>query len=273
MSRNRDTDVDAALESALESALGYADREQLAPARRAVLRRERRPYGDLLVGTAEAVSGDAPGKSAVRAAAAVELLRGYCLLRCDLLADVRAAAVDAAGDDSTAGADTTASLLAGDYLQTSAYSTLGAASTDRLDDCFGTLVAVSRRMSEGFSRMHDAPSPSAAEYRSLLDATVGALGEGAAVIGATLAGADRGRRDRLAALGRQFGALRHLQFDRTAPSAGARFGVDVDCEALDDHRRRLATNLEDALGDLADAADVRRLRAAVESGLPAGSIR
>jgi len=158
------------------------------------------------------------GDAVVAAATAIELLREYGTMRERLLVAL---------DEGTVGwsdRELTTRLLASDFLHTSAYSTLGSIRSERATACVEAFAATAESIVEAFQ---DCPPRSAmppSEYRSFADATAGALGRGAAVVGATLAGADEAETDRFATFGRGVAAARHVRSaiggnHRAAPSA------------------------------------------------------
>lgn len=211
----RRTEIDRRIAETIDGAAGDA----LAPELAVVPDRDDRWYGQLLAASHDAVaSAPADGDAVVAAATAIELLREYGTMRERLLVAL---------DEGTVGwsdRELTTRLLASDFLYTSAYSTLGSIRADRATACVEAFAATAESLVEAF---RDSPPRSAmppVEYRSFADATAGALGRGAAVVGATLAGADEARTDRFATLGRGLAAARHVRSSiggdrRAAPSA------------------------------------------------------
>jgi len=235
------------LDRRLEAALAAADAGGLSLARSTVLECPDRWFGQLAALSYDAVA-DAPDSDAVLpAATAVELLRGYCRLRNDLLTE-RAATPDR---------DRTAVLLAGDYLNSAAYAAFGRVEDGPSGDGFDALTAAFQTIVEGFDAAY---ARSAAEGESLLDDTVGALGEGAAVVGATLAGIDDSGREPFADVGRGFSAARHVQ--RVLDSARAESLLPLDADERDLRRygakrlREAEAGLDRLAGD-AEAASLR----------------
>lgn len=245
----------ADVDEIMESALADADVDCLAPARAAVFEAEDRWYGDLLLAVHGAADGDGPPP--LPAAASIELLRAYCRVRADLL--VRVDEADA-GDEGA-----TPALLAGDYLYAAAYATLDGVRADRRRGCFDVLSDVSETVIEAFAAVRPAEVDSGEEFCSLVDRTAGALGAGAAALGATLAGADGDRRDSLAAVGRDLAAVRYLLL---ALGSRAPVGEDAPDERAVRRcveRRRAA--VDRSLGSLPGDLRVDSLRSFADAAL------
>lgn len=281
-----------AIEARLDAALDAPADDELALSRGAVMDRDDRWYGQLLAVAYDAVAGrraeagessrrqpdeasfgglDA-ADSVVHAAASVELLRGYCRLRSELLVQL------SDGVAPSLSRDPASALLAADYLYASAYSTLGVGDRNDLgvDDenslgaCFETLTEVSETIIEAFSTKHTeatGPPPQTDRY-SFIDSVAGALGEGAAVIGSTLAGADDDQRRRVSAFGRAFATARQVRLvagsaDRTV------FTVPPvsDTEKLREYESRAIADGERALDELPDVVDGALLSSFVSTTL------
>ncbi len=257
MSRERSKPVAAAehhgeLDRRLEAVLEADGETGVATARAAVLACPDRWYGRL-VALAHDAAANAPAPDAVRSAgAAVELLRGYCRLRSGLFARLH---------DGTAASPTDA-LLAGDYLNSAAYTALVAADHARAGDAFDALLAVSESLYEGFDT---SDARFAADAVSFLDETAGTLGEGAAVVGAALAGADESLRARLGEFGREFGTARQvrrvLASDGGSPAVAPR---EFDEQRLRQHGEQRRGAGEQVLERLSTEVDVGALRAFVD---------
>lgn len=252
-----------AIDERLEAALPPAGGSPLAPAREVMLRAEDRRYGRLLVASYRSY-GSLPGARVPEpipsAAAAVELLRGYCRLRERLLNRV----------DGVSPSDRApmADLLAADYLYTAAYSSLVGVDDDGLTVCVGMFTDVLNTIVETFDAAYARPSP-AIDHATYVDGTAGALGWGAAGIGATLAGADDAPRSRFADYGRGFATAYRIRLilasdDGTAyPSAAT----------PDDRLRRYAIghfgDAEEALERLSAGVDTDPLRTLLGTATPA----
>lgn len=240
----------------IEAALDSDPRDGLATAREIMDERDERWYGLLLALSYDAVAEPPDVEPVVPAAAAIELLGGYCRLRGELLVQF---------DDTIAHSvtrDPTAALLAGDYLHSAAYSTLGAVDHPLLGDCFETLTTVSGRIVEAFGARYTRSVPPTTGHGSSVDETAGTLGEGAAVIGATLAGVDDALRDTFATLGRGLATSRQIR--RALDPEATTLPVvppDHDEQRLRQHARRRRGDTDRALADLASKAAVESLRA------------
>jgi geranylgeranyl pyrophosphate synthase len=237
----------------LETALERADEHSVALAASTVDACPDRWYGQL-VALSHAAIADKPASDAIlSASAAVELLRGYCRLRTELLiqlADNRAHSLT--GDPANA-------LLAGDYLNSAAYTALAEAGNHHLEDALQALIAVSESLVDAF----DAKYVRSVDDHSFLDDTVGSIGEGAAVIGITLAGGDTTRKEDFATLGRGFSTAYQIRRILNADSDGAVPTIApprFDTAALRQHGARHFREATHALGRLSDSADVEPLR-------------
>lgn len=272
----------AELDDRLESALDAAEGGELSLARSSVLECPDRWYGQL-VALSYAAANDATTESAaaprddattegaaapaeeavpetvLAASTAVELLRGYCRLRSELLVQL---------EDGTPHApvrDPTAALLAGDYLNSTAYAAVGAVDHPRSRDAFEALVTATETVLGAFESRY---VESAGDHCSFLDETAGSLGESAAVVGATLAGVDGPRRERFAALGRGAGTTRQVGRILSPGETPAIAPREPDERRLREHATRRLAEAERALDDLATSADVEPLRAFVAESLP-----
>lgn len=249
----------AELDRRLDAALDVPDGTSLDLARSTVLDRPDRWYGQFVALSHDAIADARGGDAVLSAATAVELLRGYCRLRAEQFAHLDGDAVDSPVRDPTA------ALLAGDYLDSAAYAALGAVDHDRSRDAFEVLLDVSASLVEAFDA---GDATAAAEPGAFLDRTVGGLGAGAAVVGATLGGAGESRRDRFAAVGRGFSTAREAQRRLRSPASAACIPATV----VDEHRFRehAADHLADAeraLEDLAATVDAEPLRSFVDDAL------
>lgn len=252
--------IDSRLETVLESARG----DHLEPARTSIVDRDDRWYGQLVVLVYNSVAETPDETSVLHAATAMELLHGYCRLRMQLLGRLRETAADPVAWES----DT--ALLASDYLYTAAYSTLGGIETADVETCFATLASVSETILETFGSDDVQPSPTA--YCSFVDGTAGALGRGAAVIGATLATVEDQRRHHVATLGREFSAARRIQHTLAADTDVIRTVAPIrdERQLRQCAQRRLVTAYR-ALEALSSTTDVASLRTFVEASLSSAS--
>ncbi len=244
------------LDRRLEAMLASADAGGLSLARSTVLECPDRWFGQLVALSHDAVT-DAPDPDAVLpAATAVELLRGYCRLRTDLLTDL---AEYAAPD-----CDRTTILLAGDYLNSASYAAFGRVD-DPTGDGFETLTTVLRTIIEGFDAAY---AHSTADYQSLLDDPLGALGAGAAVVGATLGDADGPNHEQFADLGRGYSAARYVQHVLDSDEMSSLIPFDVDEQELRQYGAKQLRDAECELDRLASTTDVDSLRAFVAERTP-----
>lgn len=202
---DRDTAIDRYLETTLKDLTIDVDHEQVVGASAVkTVEAVDRWYGQLLACSYESIV-ETPTPEAYLPATAIELLHRYYHLRLTLL--IRIA-------DETAhvsNQDVTSSLLVSDHLYTAAYSTLSELHTTSLGVCFRSLATTLQTIIETFTDYAGQSTWTASEYGSFIEGTVGSLGEGAAAIGATLAGADADDRARIASVGRRLATGRQLQ--------------------------------------------------------------
>lgn len=250
--------IDGRLEAALESARG----DYLVPARTAVLGREDRWYGQLVALVANSISERPDAPSILRAATAMELFRGYYRLREQLLGQLAATETEGVSWNSNA------ALLASDYLHTSAYSTLGSLEGVDVEACIGTLASVSERLVETTADTDLESTPSATAYRSYVDGTAGALGCGAAVIGATLADDTNRQHRQFAAVGHGFSVRRRIRRDFAADGASPLTSPGSEGERLRQYAREQSADATRALRTLSSTIDVDSLRAFLEQRVP-----
>lgn len=203
---DRDAAIDRYLETTLEDLTIDVDHEQVVGASAVkTIESVDQWYGQLLACSYESIVETPTPEAYLPATASIELLHRYYRLRLALL--VRIA-------DETAhvsNQDVTSSLLVGDYLYTAAYSTLSELQTTSLGVCFRALATTLQTIIETFTDYAGQSTWTASEYSSFIEGTVGVLGEGAAAIGATLAGADADDRARIASVGRRLATGRQLR--------------------------------------------------------------
>lgn len=249
-------DAETAIDRRVDSVVASAADAGIPLARSAVEVAPDRWYGRLLVACADAGPASVDADASVPAAAAIELLRGYYRLRSELLG-----AVGADDDDrSPAREDPTEPLLAGDVLFSLAYSTLAEVDHSATDACFATLVRTSRAIVESFAAIDGERPASPAARRDLLDGTAGALGRGAAVLGATLAGVEGDRREAFATLGRGLGVAR---VERRALDGEGQLlhpALDASDDALRRHVARRLAEADRARREVAGSVDARPIR-------------
>lgn len=248
-------DCGAKIDRRLEAAFEPLDGARIPVARATMEGDDDRWYGELLVRANASVTGSVDDGSVLPAAAAVELLGGYCRLRSELLVEL---ADDAA---NSVPPDPSRALLAGDYLYSAAYAALGDVDDPARGACFETLTRVSSRIVATFGRSSGQSMAAQADFRTLVDGTAGTLGEGAALLGATLAGVDDAHRDGFATLGRGLGTARQLRRTLASEPGSVRIPAPrSDDPTLRRHAERRVAEAEDALRELSAVADVTRLR-------------
>lgn len=245
----------ATIDRRLERLLAPGDDPPLPAARVAMETCDDRWYGQLLVGAYDSIAESVNDEAVLSAAVAIELLRGYYRVRSDLLART-------AGDATlTSDREPTSALLAGDHLHSVAYAVLAGTEHHSIGACFGTFTTASRRIAEALEAGVGRSTSSSADRTALIDDTVGALGESAALIGATLAGADGTLREHFATLGR--GAAVGQQVRRTRdPDAGRLHAVPPgpDAGTLRRHADRRLREAGRVLRNLPPGVDASRLR-------------
>ncbi|WP_121823102.1 polyprenyl synthetase family protein [Halostella salina] len=236
------------------------DGSAMAVAREAVRAADDEWYGRFVAVTYESVVGTTDPDMVVPAGAAIELLRGYCRLRCELLGDI------AADPGRSPSWDPTTALLAGDYLSTSAYAALGSPDHVALGDCFRALTAAIEGITDAFYAEH--AQASADPNRPLPDRLAGSLGACAAVIGATLAGVDADRHDAIAEFGEGLAAARLLQSALDPDATGfphVRF--EAEDRRLRQRAQRRRADAELAVRKLPTSVDSTVLRTFHETSL------
>ncbi len=250
------------IDARLEHVLDDADDADVPLVREAIETPDDRWYGQLVVSAYASLADTRDPDAVFPAATAIELLRGYAHLRSRLL-------VQLAGERARSPTlDPSSALLAGDYLYTSAYSSLSA-SPRATRECFEVLTTVLETIAETFASTYAPSAPSKPSQTAFFDETAGAIGEGAAVLGAILAGVGGVRRDCVASVGRGFSTARavHRVLDSECETAA------VAPLALDESRLRAYANrrrdeadrtLED-LSTTADVSDLRTLASKIDS--------
>lgn len=247
------------IETRLESALETAESEALRPGRRAVLEREDRWYGQILALVSNSLSETPDDDATLQAATGIELLRGYCHLREQTLTG------PAADTDDPRVGQRDASLLAADYLHSMAYTMISSLETSGSPTRIAALTDVSETLVESFDRAEFGPDLTAPAYRSLVDGTAGALGRGAAVLGAILGTTDNVRREQFGRAGRQFSTGRRLRRDRTTTAELA--PSQPDRQLREHERQRFIAGMR-TLRELPQSVDTDSLRSFFRTVLP-----
>ncbi|ELZ27563.1 Farnesyl-diphosphate synthase/ geranylgeranyl-diphosphate synthase [Halosimplex carlsbadense 2-9-1] len=241
----------SAIDARLESALRGADSGGLALARETVESAADRWYGQLVAGSYGTLADRPDTDRVVSAAATVELIRGYCRLRSELLVQLTDSHPHAFTRDEVA------ALLAGDYLSTGAYSVLEAADCD----CFETVTDALESLSGAFASRYLEGSESPSDRIALVERTAGRIGEAAGVLGARLADADERQIDGLARAGRCFAAARTVRRARDREPGSAMVAVpELRTEGLDERATRRREEGYRALAALPSSADASPLR-------------
>lgn len=258
----RRTEIDGRIAATIDDVAGEALAAELAT----VTERSDRWYGQVLVLSYDAAAstprrGSASDRdAALTAATAIELLREYWTLRERLLVRLDG------GDLDRSDCELTTRLLASDFLFTSAYSTLGSLRSERSAPCVETFASAAESLVAAFGDDPPRSSLPPEAFCAFADDTTGELGRAAAVLGATLAGADDVERERLATVGLGFAAASRVPRSVGEDVDGAR----VEPSAPDDRRlRQFATRrldeAERALEALAETATVDTLAAFVDA--------
>lgn len=247
------SDVDRRIDAALQPGDGGG----ASLARSVATASDDRWYGQVVLRSHQSVRDSGEAETIVPAATAVELLRGYCRVRSELLAQCSNASAASSREPSAA-------LLAGDVLYSAAYSELAEVDAAPIDACFETLTTVTGTIVAALSRRVQAGTATAADP-SVIDGTAGALGRGAVVIGATLAGVDDSHCDRFATLGRGLGVGRRVS--RTLDPDDERFrsqSSGPDARRLRRHAEQRLDDAAAAVEALSSVADVATLRSLVD---------
>lgn len=245
------TEIDRRLEAVFES----GNDAEIPLAQRVIQENDDRWYGQLVVGTVGSVTRSVSTEAVLSAAAAIELLRGYCRLRSELLVQVSNDVPHSLTRDPTS------ALLAGDLLFSVAYSELGAVDHTPTEPLFETLANVSGTVIEALTATHVQSTSAATDRPALIDDTAGALGEGATLLGASLAGVTDSRREQFASVGRGLGVARQIR--RDLDSDGGSLPVvppEPDEATLRRHANRRMEEATCGLDTLSPTVDVDHLR-------------
>jgi len=244
------------IERHLERVFRDADEVGLSLVRDVLDEPPGRWYGQLVVNTYDSLSDQQDPETIIPAAGAIELLRGYVRLRSRLFITHTDEHVHSPTMDPTP------ALLAGDYLYTAAFSSLGSITGTGSSDCFDTLTTVLETITEAFARIYTSAGSSDDEQTKFLDETTGSLGEAAAALGATLAGFDDPTRTHCERLGRKLSIARQIHFilDVEANEAMV-IPPSFDERQFRMHAERSRNDAAQAFDTLSETADVTRLRA------------
>ncbi|SEO99681.1 hypothetical protein SAMN04487948_11025 [Halogranum amylolyticum] len=239
----------------LDTVLSAADEDGLPIARRTVEEPDDRWYGQLVIGAYNSSGSTTDPEMVLPAAVATELLRGYCRLRSRLLIQL----TDDRPHSFTL--EPTSALLAGEYLSTSAYSSLRSIDHPALSDCFEVLSSVAETITEAFTLIKMQPTPPTSDQCAFFDMTAGSIGAAATVLGAILADVDGTRRDDLATVGCGFSTERQIRHALDPESKWAKVAPPAfDEQELRTHAKRRRDEARQALEELATTANVGYLR-------------
>jgi len=216
-------------------------------------------YGQLVVTVYESLSDRPGGGNVLPAATAIELLRGYVRLRSRLLITL----TDKHAHSLTL--DPTAALLAGDYLYTAAFSSLRSGPDSSSGDCYEILTTVLETLTDAFARTDTTAESTEHDQEKFLDETTGSLGEGAAALGATLAGADESVRRYCERLGRGLSTARQINYVlKIDPSEAMVVPPTFDESQLRQYAEQRRNDASQALDTLSETVDITRLQAFTE---------
>lgn len=264
MGRRRTVDsaaIDARVAAVLDDSPVEDDDETMAAARAAVASRDDRWYGRLVAAAHDSAVGATDSDSApatdrdrdavAAAATAVELVRGYCRLRADLLS-----ALDSDGDATLATNQSTA-LLAGDFLHAAAFESLQSVPDSATAACVEALTGALGSVRTTFAATCDDRASTQQSEQSVVDGTAGCVGAAAATLGGALADAPDRDAAALAKAGRALAAVHAT--DRLLDSEHV--VTPVPAHTVDQTRLRAQVDgyCEDAAGAL------RSLPAAVDA--------
>jgi len=217
-------------------------------------------YGQLVVTVSDSLSDRQDREEVLPAAAAIELLRGYVRLRSRLLVTP----ADKPAHSLTL--DPTAELLAGDCLSSAAFSSLRTVPASSSGDCFETLTTVLETITEAFARPYNAAGSTEQDQAIYIDETAGTLGEGAAALGATLAGVDEPVRRHCERLGRGLSTARQINYVLDMdPTEAMVVPPTFDESQFRMQAERGRNDAAQAIDTLSEIVDVTRLRAFAEA--------
>lgn len=248
------------IERHLEQVLSDADEASLPLVRDVLQESPDRWYGQLVVSVYDSMSDRQDREVVLPAAAAIELLRGYARLRSRLLVVI----TDKHAHSLTL--DPTAALLAGDYLYTAAFSSLRSVPDSSPGNCFEVLTEVLETITETF--VHTYTPTESTEYGqgTVLDEMAGSLGEGAAALGATLAGIDDPTCQHCERLGRGLSTARQISYVLdTDPSDALVVPPTFDESEFRMYAERGRDDAAQALDRLSESVDVTSLRTFAEA--------
>ena len=248
------------IERHFEQVLSDADETSLPLVQDVLQESPDRWYGQLVVTVYDSLSDHRGREDVLPAATAIELLRGYVRLRSRLLVTL----TDKHAHSLTL--DPTAALLAGDYLCTAAFSSLRSVPGPVSGDCFEILTTVLETITEAFARIYTPAKSIEYDRTMFLDDTAGSLGEGAAALGATLAGLDEPVRQHYERFGRGLSTARQINYVLdTDPTEAMVVPPTFDESQFRRYAAQRRDDAAQALDTLSETVDVTRLRAFAET--------
>lgn len=250
----------------LKSVLGNADAAGLSLVRETLNEPRDRWYGQLAVSSYASVTDGQELEAVLPVAAGVELLRGYVRLRNRLFVSLTN------NHSHSQTLDPSSAILAGDYLYTAAFSSLHSMPDAPSSDCLEILPTIPVTITEAFSLTYTPAKSTEHDPAVFLDRTAGSLGEGAAVLGAALAGLDEPNHRYFTLFGRSLSTAR--QIDRVldaAPSEALVTPPELDESQLRAHAERRRDEANQALDALSETIDVTRLRTFAETDADASN--
>jgi len=217
-------------------------------------------YGQLAVSAYDSLSEHEDDEDILPVAAAIELLRESVRLRSRLFVTLTNE------HPHSLTLEPTAALLAGDYLYTAAFSSLRSVPDARSGDCFEILTAVHETITGRFARTYTPAKSGESDKAVFLDETVGSLGEGAAVLGGTLAGLDQPNHRHVERLGGELSVARQSRLILEAdPGEATVVPPTIDQAQLRALAKRRQEHANRALDALSATVDVTRLRELAEA--------
>lgn len=240
----------ADINARLDQALSNADDPPLSLVREAVAEPDDRWYGRLVVHAYASLADVRGAETAVPAAAAIELLRGYTRLRSRLLVQP----TDTCAHTLTP--EPTRALLAGDYLYTTAYSTLHLQANPAPKACLEVLTNVLETVTEAFALVDGETASPEHDQTLFFDRTAGSIGGGAARLGATLAGAPESHRAKMEQIGHGLSTARQIRRIRNAdPLEAMVVPPTTDDASLRKHAKKQHREATEAVRALSPAVD------------------
>lgn len=248
---------DAQIEARLRENLGVADSGCLSVAVETVHEPTDRLYGQLVAGTYTALAGTSDLDSVLSAAAAVELLRGYLSVRSRMLAP----------HDKTfrfGEVEFDRALLASDYLYTTAFSVLTSSTDSGAEPQIEVLADSVETMVQGLARTYTPAGGGPVDPGAFIDDTVGSIGSGAVLLGATLANGPDFDRSLFDRFGRSVTASRYIDEILHSGSGEVVLPPVVNVVDLYLHAEERRHDAMAALDGLAKGNDVSALRSFLE---------